>query len=244
MISVNFIMDKRIDIMYEDDNIIVCHKFSGIAVQSASIGSPDMVTELKKYMAEKANGIKGKQSRAVEPYIAVIHRLDQPVEGILVFARDKRSAGILSKQASGESPGMEKLYRAVVYGHMKEKSGKLSNYLLKDGRTNSSAVVSKAQGGKLAELEYEVVDKNQAKDESDDKTECVNIKLLSGRHHQIRVQLSYAGVPIVGDLKYGNEESKAYAKEKGIRQLCLCAYHLTFRHPADGKKMDFILDGT
>ena len=237
-------MDKLIEIIYEDDNIMVCHKFPGIAVQSASIGSPDMVTELKKYLSAKNSGQKGKGSRPAEPYIAVIHRLDQPVEGILVFAKDKKSAGVLSKQASGEVPGMEKIYRAVIYGHMKEKSGTLSDYLLKDGRSNSSAVVSKDQGGKLAKLEYEVQPEETADGESGGKTEQVNIKLLTGRHHQIRVQLSNAGVPIIGDLKYGSEESIDYAKKTGIKQLCLCAYHLTFRHPADGRKMDFILDGT
>lgn len=234
-------MDNRIDILYEDENIIVCHKRPGIAVQSASIGSPDMVTELKKYLVSQKN--KNSSARAEEPYIAVIHRLDQPVEGILVFAKDKKSAGILSKQASGEAAGMEKIYRAVVYGHIREKSGKLSDYLLKDGRSNSSSVVSKPQGGKLAELEYEVKEENTVDDEFDGKTECVDIKLLTGRHHQIRAQLANAGVPIVGDLKYGSEESVSYTKENGIRQLCLCAYHLTFRHPADGRKMEFILDG-
>ena len=235
-------MDNRIDILYEDENIIVCHKHPGIAVQSASIGSPDMVTELKKYLASKKDR-KG-AARGAEPYIAVIHRLDQPVEGILVFAKDKKSAGVLSKQASGEELGMEKIYRAVVYGHMKEKTGKLSNYLLKDGRSNSSTVVSEDQGGKLAELVYEVKADGLPDGGTDGRTERIDIKLLTGRHHQIRVQLAYAGVPIVGDLKYGSEEAIAYAKEKRIRQLCLCAYHLTFRHPADGRKMDFILDGT
>ena len=235
-------MDKRIEIMYEDDNIIVCHKYPGIAVQSASIGSPDMVTELKNYLASQKS--RNSSARTAEPYIAVIHRLDQPVEGILVFEKDKKSAGILSKQASGEATGMEKIYRAVVYGHMKDASGKLSDYLLKDGRTNSSSVVSKGQGGKLAELEYEVQAKESSDIETDDATERVDIRLLTGRHHQIRVQLSHAGVPIVGDLKYGSEGSISFAKENGIKQLCLCAYHLTFRHPADGRKMDFILDGT
>lgn len=229
-------MDARIEIVYEDDALIVCRKHAGIAVQTASPGQADMVSELKKYLAQKTGS---------NPYLAVVHRLDQPVEGLLVFAKTEAAAASLSKQADGsdklqDAPQgkrqvafMRKEYTAQVYGRMPGQSGELTDYLAKCARDNTSRVVSeKDKNGKKAHLYYEVIGETG-------QTQTLRIRLTTGRHHQIRVQLSHAGCPIVGDTKYGTAEAKQYATERGIRQLCLCASALAFTHPVTGAKMQY-----
>ena len=215
-------MDQRIRIVFEDDVLIVCHKYPGIAVQTAALGQADMVSELKKYLA--GQGEKN-------PYLAVVHRLDQPVEGLLVFAKTEAAAASLSKQVQDHD--FTKEYTAQVYGKMPQKQGELTDFLVKDARSNTSRVVSeKDKNGKRSVLGYEV-------SEETEKTQTLRILLKTGRHHQIRVQLSHAGCPILGDTKYGTEEAKRYAVEQGIKQLCLCASRLEFTHPVTGKQLQF-----
>ena len=215
-------MDQRIRIVFEDDVLIVCHKYPGIAVQTAALGQADMVSELKKYLA--GQGEKN-------PYLAVVHRLDQPVEGLLVFAKTEAAAASLSKQVQDHD--FTKEYTAQVYGKMPQKQGELTDFLVKDARSNISRVVSeKDKNGKRSVLGYEV-------SEETEKTQTLRILLKTGRHHQIRVQLSHAGCPILGDTKYGTEEAKRYAVEQGIKQLCLCASRLEFTHPVTGKQLQF-----
>ena len=213
-------MDKRIEIVYEDDALIVCHKYPGIAVQTASFGQADMVSELKKYLVQQGGS----------PYLAVVHRLDQPVEGLLVFAKTEAAAASLSKQVQKtDSIGFTKEYTAIVYGKMPKSAGELTDYLLKDGRSNTSRVVSeKEKGSKRAHLTYEVI-------AEDGLTQTLRICLTTGRHHQIRVQLSNAGCPILGDARYGTEEAKQYAAQRGIKWIRLCASRLEFTHPVSGK---------
>ena len=232
-------MDQRIRIVFEDDVLIVCHKYPGIAVQTAALGQADMVSELKKYLA--GQGEKN-------PYLAVVHRLDQPVEGLLVFAKTEAAAASLSKQVQkADSSGLTfeekvpegrmrcfyKEYTARVYGKMPQKQGELTDFLVKDARSNTSRVVSeKDKNGKRSVLSYEV-------SEETEKTQTLRILLKTGRHHQIRVQLSHAGCPILGDTKYGTEEAKRYAAEQGVKQLRLCASRLEFTHPVTGKQLQF-----
>jgi 23S rRNA pseudouridine1911/1915/1917 synthase len=215
-------MDQRIRIVFEDDVLIVCHKYPGIAVQTAALGQADMVSELKKYLA--GQGEKN-------PYLAVVHRLDQPVEGLLVFAKTEAAAASLSKQVQDHD--FTKEYTAQVYGKMPQKQGELTDFLVKDARSNTSRVVSeKDKNGKRSVLGYEV-------SEETEKTQTLRILLKTGRHHQIRVQLSHAGCPILGDTKYGTEEAKRYAAEQGVKQLRLCASRLEFTHPVTGKQLQF-----
>ena len=215
-------MDQRIRIVFEDDVLIVCHKYPGIAVQTAALGQADMVSELKKYLA--GQGEKN-------PYLAVVHRLDQPVEGLLVFAKTEAAAASLSKQVQDHD--FTKEYTAQVYGKMPQKQGELTDFLVKDARSNISRVVSeKDKNGKRSVLGYEV-------SEETEKTQTLRILLKTGRHHQIRVQLSHAGCPILGDTKYGTEEAKRYAAEQGVKQLRLCASRLEFTHPVTGKQLQF-----
>lgn len=215
---------KREDILYEDKEIIVCHKRAGAAVQTARLGETDMETELKKYF------------RA--PYAAAVHRLDQPVEGVLVFARTKRAAADLSRQSREQM--MNKQYYAVVLaGGAEIPEGKhtLADDLEKDGKANVSRVVEEGKG-KRAELSYEIIKRRKEAGE-ELETALVRIWLKTGRHHQIRVQMANAGMPLLGDVKYGSERSIDYSRREGIRHTALCAYGLEFCHPSTGKKMKF-----
>ena len=222
-------MDQRIRIVFEDDVLIVCHKYPGIAVQTAAPGQADMVSELKKHLAKQGGSL---------PYLAVVHRLDQPVEGLLVFAKTEAAAADLSGQVQDHSEKAAarsfcKEYTARIYGKMPQPEGELVDHLVKDARSNTSRVVSeKDKNGKKSVLYYEVTEETE-------KTQTLRILLKTGRHHQIRVQLSHAGCPILGDTKYGTEEAKRYASEQGIRQLRLCASRLEFTHPVTGKRMEY-----
>lgn len=220
----------KTQILYEDQDIIVCHKPAGIAVQTAGVSQQDMVSELKNYLA--AQGQKN-------PYIGVVHRLDQPVSGVLVFAKNQAAAASLSAQVQDNR--MKKIYRAYVYGTFEEsaKEAVLENVLLKDAKTNMSRVVNAkdtdAKYGKKAKLSYKVIQEISIGEEVYSELE---IKLYTGRHHQIRVQLSHIGHPILGDTKYGTTESAALSAkvEKGLK---LCAYQLSFIHPKKEKEVSF-----
>lgn len=219
-------MNKTIlNILYEDSHIIVCVKPHGIATQSKQIGSPDMVNLIKKHIFLN-NPDKG------EPYLAVIHRLDQPVKGILVFAKTPFAAKELNKQLTSQEFG--KYYLAHVEGELPSEEGTLENYLVKDARTNLSRVCDKnTKDAKLARLSYRVTD-TTAKPASTQ----IEIKLDTGRHHQIRVQFSHIGCPLVGDTKY----NKSLIGKKGWQEIALCAYKLNFKHPKTGKPMNFEIE--
>ncbi len=144
---------KPLNILYEDTHILVCVKSHGIATQSRKLGSPDMVSLLKNHIAH-SNHSKG------EPYLAVIHRLDQPVSGILVFAKTPFAAKELNRQLTSHSFG--KYYRALVDKMPPAESGTLENYMVKDRKTNISQICTPdTPGAKLARLHYETVQKGQ-----------------------------------------------------------------------------------
>lgn len=208
-------------ILHEDEHVIVCYKPAGIATQTAKMGSQDMESLLKNYLYKKEKKM---------PYLAVIHRLDQPVEGILVFAKTPFAAKELNKGLQGA--GFGKYYKAVLCGEPKEKKATLEDYLVKDGKTNTSRVATKDEKeAKKAVLSYEVL-KQKA-----DKT-LVQVKLETGRHHQIRVQMANMGCPIWGDTKYNTSENV----DKSWKNIALCAYHLEFVHPKTKKKMVFEIE--
>lgn len=221
----------RTEMIYEDEHILVCHKPAGIAVQTASSFQQDMVSELKNYLAE--GGDKN-------PYIGVIHRLDQPVSGVLVFAKNQTAAASLSAQV--QKGGMEKIYQLLVYGSFPEgsKEGILEDILYKDGKTNTSRIVKsdskEAKLGKKAKLAYKVLEEYKTEKGIYSRLE---VKLFTGRHHQIRVQMAGSSHPILGDTKYGNEDSLDLDKALESKGLKLCACRLTLKHPGSGKVMNF-----
>lgn len=207
----------NLQILYEDKEVIVCYKPAGVPTQTARLGEQDMVSLLK-------NHLKGK-------YVAVVHRLDQPVEGILVFAKTAAAAKVLNREMQGA--GFGKFYQAVLWGVPGERTGTLENYLIKDGRTNTSRIASPTEkNAKKAILSYEVL--KTGKDNEKDIS-LVKIKLDTGRHHQIRVQMANLGCPIWGDTKY----NPLLLGDKKWRQIALCAYRLEFVHPKTGKNMVF-----
>lgn len=214
----------NLEILYEDEHIIVCYKPAGIPTQTSKVGEQDMVSLLK-------NDLYKNQTEKKEPYIAVIHRLDQPVEGLLVFAKTPFAARELNKELQGV--GFGKYYKAVLWGVPKEKSGTLVDYLVKDGRTNTSRVATASEKeAKKASLTYEVL----ATGEDDGKEiSLVKVKLDTGRHHQIRVQMAHMGCPIWGDSKYNTLS----VQDRRWRQIALCAYRLEFLHPKTKKPMVF-----
>ena len=176
-----------------------------------------MENMLKNYLAAKGE----------KPYLAVIHRLDQPVQGILVFGKNQKSGARLSEEIQKNE--MEKIYLACVQGVPERDEGILENQMEKVTGSNLSRIVeNKTKNSRKAVLEYKVL-----------KTEAgcslLEIHLKTGRHHQIRAQLAHAGWPILGDTKYNEKESgKGQWQEIG-----LCASRLSFYHPVTGKKMEF-----
>ena len=207
-------------IIFEDKDILVCHKAAGIAVQNARIGAADMESSLKNYLALK--------NTETVPYLGVVHRLDQPVSGILVFARTPAAAKNLNQQLQNDQ--FEKYYQAVVCGALPD-SGTLTDYLVKDGRTNTSRICSKnTPGAKKAVLSYEILETSEVTGLS-----VVQIHLGTGRHHQIRVQMAGAGAPLWGDNKYNPE----FVNKRGYFPIALRAFRLSFCHPTTGKRMEF-----
>lgn len=200
------IIAPMLEIIYEDSSILICKKAAGIATQTPRVGDADMVSLIKSYRAQKGE----------DTYLGVVHRLDQPVEGVMAFAKDKASAASLSAQIQNGT--FEKYYYAVVLGQVAADRATLEDYLLRDGKVNVSSVVAQGTpGAKFARLFYETV--SVFSDRS-----LLRVKLDTGRHHQIRVQLSHAGHPLIGDKKYGQGAP-------GYLPLALCAYHIGFTHP-------------
>lgn len=213
---------NNIEIIYEDKYILAVHKKAGIATQTKRIGEKDLFSEIKNYL----NG----------GYVGIINRLDQPVEGIVLIAKDTKSASNLENQIRNGKT--QKFYRAEAYIGSIENSSvlvvnrvyKLSNYMKSNGKINQSEICSLSdKDAKLAELEYTI-------EEISGEIAKLNIHLLTGRHHQIRLQLSNINMPIVGDTKYGSVESKQYSSKNEIYAVRLCAYKYEFLHPVTNKR--------
>lgn len=225
------------EILFEDAHILVCVKPHGIATQSRQIGRPDMVNILKNHIHQNTPS-QG------EPYLAVVHRLDQPVRGILVFAKSPFAARELSREL--QQQGFAKYYRALVEGRPPKATAVLEDYMVKDTRTNLSRVCSRGvPGAKLARLHYTVAADGQSffspeytpSLSANGRTE-LDIRLETGRHHQIRVQLSHMGCPIVGDTKY---DPNCSSLGSSWQNICLCAYRLEFCHPKTRELLRFRL---
>ncbi len=216
-------------IEYEDNDILVIYKEAGLPVQTGRTSRKDVVSMLKNHLAKaSAPGI-------AEPYLGIVHRLDQPVEGLLVFAKNPKSAAALSAQAAAKDD-MEKVYQAMVRldqtsypmaieGMKKEVI--LTDWIGRDTSSNTSYIGNEGERGvKRAELVFRTLTIKEF-------AAHLQITLHTGRHHQIRIQMANAHMPLIGDRKYGREDSSVTGS------LCLCASHLSFRHPSSKKKMEF-----
>lgn len=204
-----------INIIYEDNHLLVVEKKPNIPVQADDSKDEDLLTILKKYIKEKYN-------KTGNVYLGLVHRLDRPVGGVMVFAKTSKAASRLSEQVRTQK--FEKIYHAVVEGKLNKKCDILKDRLLKDSKTNITRV---DKNGKEAILEYELVSfKNNLS--------LVKIDLKTGRSHQIRVQFSSRGYPLYGDQKYNKNAVKA--------QIALYATSLSFNHPISGTKLTFNCD--
>ena len=211
-------MNENLKVIYEDNHILVVEKPPNIPSQSDKTNDIDMLTICKKYIKEKYN-------KPGNVYLGLVHRLDRPVGGIMIFAKTSKAASRLSNQVREKI--FKKKYLAVVDGKPENKTGILEDYLHKDERNNISKVVNKdKKNAKYAKLEYELIVYDEVKNLS-----LLSINLYTGRHHQIRVQLSNFGHSIFGDQKYGT-------RGKG-KQIALWAYELEIEHPITKEKMTF-----
>lgn len=209
---------ENLKVLFEDNHIIVVEKKPNIPSQADKTGDIDMLTLIKDYIKEKYN-------KPGNVYLGLVHRLDRPVGGVMVFAKTSKAASRLSEEVRNKT--FEKKYLAVVDGKFDKDEGTLEDHLYKDERNNMSKVVnSTKKNAKFAKLDYKELVYDEVKNLS-----LLKINLHTGRHHQIRVQLSSAKHSIFGDQKYG---SRGQGK-----QIALWAYELKIVHPITKEEMIF-----
>ena len=208
-----------IDVIYEDNHLLVVKKPINILSQGDNTNDLDMVNLLKRYLKEKYN-------KPGNVFVGLIHRLDRPVGGIMVFAKTSKCASRLSEQVRNKT--IKKTYKAVIHKTMDKKEGTLKDYLYKNKTTNMVSVVTKNhKEAKDAVLDYKTLASN-------DEFSLVEIDLHTGRPHQIRVQFSSRNHPLYGDQRYGNS--------KVGEQIALWSYKLEFNHPTTKERLVFTCD--
>jgi len=219
--------DQSLEILYEDNHVLVVKKPAGILSQADDTGKPDLLTLLK-------SDIKQRYQKPGAVFLGLVHRLDQPVSGLMVFARTSKAASRLSEQVRTHQLG--KQYLAVVQGYPAPTAGRLEDHLEKNRQTNLVRVVE-AGKGQQAYLDYEVI-------ATDPERQCslVRITLGTGRSHQIRVQFASRGWPLLGDQRYGPVAHVDRQKNKVQMDLALFAYRLTFKHPTRDEILDFTIN--
>lgn len=203
---------KMNKIIYEDNHLLVVEKPQNVLVQADNTNDLDLLTSLKKYIKEKYN-------KPGEVYLGLVHRLDRPVGGVMVFARTSKAASRLSNMIRLKE--FEKTYLTVVEGKVPDE-GVFEDYLLKIENENRTIV---DKNGKYSKLSYKLLSYK-------DGLSLVRIKLDTGRSHQIRVQFSSRGYALWGDQKYNS-------KAKVGNQIALWAYEIKFKHPVRDEIVDF-----
>lgn len=199
-------------VLYEDNHLLIVEKPVNMPVQADSSKDLDLLTTAKHY-------IKVKYNKPGDVFLGLVHRLDRPVGGAIVFAKTSKAASRLADQLRLRK--IERQYLAVTYGEPKESKGKFVDYLYKNRKENQSYVVKKGyKEAKRAVLTYKILDRKQDQD-----LNLVKIELETGRSHQIRVQLSHHGLPLWGDQKYAADLNKPG------QQIALWAYKLSLKHP-------------
>ena len=208
---------NKLRVLYEDNHVIVVVKEKNVLSQADNTHDIDMLTIIKKYLKEKYN-------KPGNVYLGLVHRLDRPVSGIMVFAKTSKAASRLSDQVRKKE--IKKTYMAVVKGIIKKDEDTFVDYLLK--LDNGNTIVTTKDNGKESVLTYKVLKRNYEKNET-----LVSIDLKTGRHHQIRVQFASRGYPLCGDQRYGKSDKT---------QIALCAYKLEFIHPTTKQLMKFEIE--
>ena len=203
----------KLNILYEDNHIIVVFKPAGILSQADKTGDDDMLTLIKKYIKEKYN-------KPGNVYLGLVHRLDRQVSGIMVFAKTSKAASRLSEEIRNNK--MHKKYRAIIHGYLDKKEGTLINRIEK---LDNKKVLIDTPSGKEAILNYKVIkEKNNLS--------LVDIDLVTGRYHQIRIQFASINHSLLGDYLYNKMDTN---------NLALVSYSLSFIHPTTKEKMNFCL---
>ena len=205
-------------IIFEDNHLLVINKRNSQIVHGDITGDESLVDFIKDYLRVKYN-------KPGEIYCGVAHRLDRPVSGVIVFTKTEKALIRLNKQIHDKL--VTKKYWAIVKGTPPKEEDYLVDYLIKDEKQNKSFVTKDTVKGSKAELKYKLLSKNET-------YSLLEVELITGRHHQIRVQLSNIGCIIKGDLKYGY---KATSKTKSIS---LHAREITIEHPTLKEKMRFV----
>ena len=211
-------IDPELIVLYEDNHLLVINKSAGVVSQGARPGDRNVSDLAKQY-------IKRKYNKPGNVYLGIVSRLDAPVTGVMVLARTSKAAARLTDRFSQRA--VEKKYLAIVEGQLDKSSGKLKDWLEKD-EARRRMIVGKSKSAREAELAYQVIG------ESSDRS-LVEIDLLTGRKHQIRVQFSAREHPILGDGKYGSRRSFS-------RGIALHARELSVKHPTKDEEMRFVAD--
>ena len=231
------------EVVYEDNHIIVVNKAAGEIVQGDKTGDKPLSEMVKEY-------IKVKYSKPGNVFCGVVHRIDRPVSGLVIFAKTSKALERLNRMLrDGE---IHKTYRALVEGHPKETEAVLENYLISDGRINKTFVADEVLSSQIADSSYEGAKRPERKTgrgpnkpgeaklsrlayravARGDRYTLLEINLMTGRKHQIRAQLSHIGCPIKGDLKYGAKRSNPGGG------ISLQAYRIQFTHPVSKQPID------
>lgn len=204
----------KLDVLYEDNHLIAVWKPAGLLTQGDETGDPNLMDEVKAYLKET-------YQKPGNVFLGLLHRLDRPVQGVVLFAKTSKGASRLSEQIRNRT--IKKIYHALVEGAPPEPAGTLVHHLAHDERTNTARVYdAEKEGSQRAELSYRTIEKHG------DQT-LLKIELHTGRHHQIRAQLARIGCPIVGDVKYGA------SKPLPNKSIALAAVSLAFK-TATGEK--------
>ena len=207
-------------ILYEDNHVIVVEKPQNMPSCEDETKDLDLLSLVKRYVKETYH-------KEGNVFVGLVHRLDRPTGGIMVFAKTSKAASRLSTQM--KEGDFEKKYLTVLAGIPKNAKGKLVNYLKKNPITNQVYFATETtEGAKKAELEYEVL-------QTSGEYALTEVTLHTGRSHQIRVQMAGIGCPVFGDVKYGGDKAM-----KG--NLALCAYSLRFTHPVTKERLVFLLE--
>ncbi|MFH1224003.1 MAG: RluA family pseudouridine synthase [Pseudomonadota bacterium] len=208
---------------YEDQHLMVVFKPAGVLSQGDRTGDPSIVDYAKQYL--RNSGQKQSVQKGEEPYVGLIHRIDRPASGLLLIAKTKRAAELLSRLMRNNK--IRKKYIALVHGAPENKKGRFEDYVLeKDADTVTKVVKKETVGAKKAELEYEVIN-------SKGGLSLLSVTLITGRKHQIRAQFSHRGMPIVGDLKYSKSLKDGSPNNILLHtgEIALCANYISFPHP-------------
>ena len=209
----------NLQILYEDNHILAVNKPAGWLVQGDSTGDMPLSDWVKIYIKEKLN-------KPGDVYLGVLHRIDRPVSGIVLFARTSKAAERMSKAIQGHQ--VKKYYIAEVKGIPQNEEGILEHFILRNEAKNTSkAHMKEVPYSKSAKLEYRVL-------EQKGKNSIVEILLHTGRHHQIRAQFAAIKCPIIGDIKYG------YSNPNTDGSINLHAYKVQFEHPVKKEMVEII----